>query len=87
MNTAIINGVKTTATCFAFDGCHKIYLIEDMQHVPEVIEYGYAVHPIDELQQKWDEECCSLRFINTWSDLDSVIEQGCEKTHHFHIYK
>jgi len=85
--TAKINGVKTTATCFAFDECHKIYLIEDMKYVPEAIKYGYPLFPIDMIAQKW-EECCPLRYIQTWEDFDTIIPQGCEKKkHHFHIYK
>lgn len=65
-----VNGSRVGATEFAFDGCHKIYLI-DTPEVREKLEgYGYEpddFHPVSDLPEVW-EDSCSLRFIS-WGDL------------------
>ena len=86
--TVKINGWRTAALAFAYDGCHKIYLIENMEDVPEILEYGYTILPIQELPRIYCEDACPLRFISTWSEtLDSVIPQGYEGTAKFKFYK
>lgn len=50
---------------FAYDGCHKIYIIEDEQDEKEAIEFGYEIHPIDRLEDMY-EVSCSLKFISNW---------------------
>ena len=85
--TVKINGWRTAATCFAYDGCHKIYLIEDMEDVPEALECGYTILPIQELPRIYCEDACPLVFINTWKEFEQVIEQGFEGTAKFKFYK
>jgi hypothetical protein len=60
-----INGLQVTAQTFAFDGCHKIYLLEDGAEEAHARELGYNIYPIDELRQAY-EGSCSLRFISNW---------------------
>lgn len=75
-----INGLKVTAKKFAFDGCHKIYLIENGDEEAEARNYGYRILPIGELPQAY-EDSCSLRFISNWplglnnDDFVSYVEQ------------
>lgn len=48
---------------FAYDGCHKIYLIEDEEDKKQAIETEYMIMKIEDLPRIWAESC-SLRFIN-----------------------
>lgn len=58
-----INGREVHAKEFAFDGCHKIYLINTPQDKKIFTEYGYGFLPIEDLPEVW-ENSCSLRFIS-----------------------
>lgn len=61
----IINGKETNAKEFAYDGCHKIYLIEDNKDKEMALDLNYEIRPIEELERTF--ECsCSLRFIHNW---------------------
>ena len=75
-----INGEVINATHFAYDGCHKIYLIGGTDQMATMLDYGYGsgdILPVSELARVW-EETCFLRFIN-WADLgETVVEQGYE---------
>ena len=71
-----VNGINITAREFAYDGCHKIYLLDSRGEVQDAMDCGYGVLPIEELRDTY-ESSCGLRFINTWS-LDSIVQQGDE---------
>jgi hypothetical protein len=60
-----INGKETLAKTFAYDGCHKIYLIENEQQLQEARENEYSIRPIAQLKQTF-ENSCGLRFIDCW---------------------
>lgn len=62
----VINGTATNATEFAYDGCHKIYLIETWKDYCEAKDAEYDILPISELRKAW-ENSCGLRFIYNWS--------------------
>lgn len=65
------------ATQFAWDGCHKIYIIENQEELVEAKNVGYEILDIKNLETAW-EESCELRFINFWNlDKPSIIAQ-CE---------
>jgi len=68
-----INGHKITAKQFAWDGCHKIYLINTRKDKRIFLEYGYDLFPIDELEKAYANSC-SLRFIEN-GDLSDVVGQ------------
>lgn len=71
-----VNGIEITAKKFAFDGCHKIYLLETKEEVEEAVDAGYGTYPISKL--KWAyETSCPLRFINGWN-LKTIVGQGEE---------
>lgn len=70
-----INGQTSPATEFAWDGCHKIYLLDNGDAdkngkygymLSKNGEAGYKVLPVSELQRVWDQSC-PLRFINNWA--------------------
>lgn len=49
----------------AFDGCHKIYFLEDEGRQTQAVEFGYDIFPSSELRRIWDESC-GLRFVTRW---------------------
>ena len=61
---------------FAYDGCHKIYLIENEENLKSAKASGYGIYPIEELEEKFNSSC-GLRFINTW-DLETIVPQFAE---------
>ena len=69
-----INGIKTDAKEFAYDGCHKIYLIENDNDKKECLETSYEILPISKLKQTY-KNSCSLKFINNWSLTTSFVSQ------------
>lgn len=69
-----INGQKTNATHFAYDGCHKIYLIEDEMDLNEANIMGYDILPISRLEKTFNESCV-LQFISNWKLDKSYAEQ------------
>jgi hypothetical protein len=70
-----INNIVTEAKEFAFDGCHKIYLIESSKDKKEAIKNGYNLLPISKLKESYDNSC-SLKFINSWDLQTTFAEQG-----------
>lgn len=82
-----INGQTSPATEFAWDGCHKIYLLDN----GDADKNGkYGVHALQErrsriqgaaspeLQRVWDQSC-PLRFINNWALDKNYVPQCYEK--------
>ena len=69
-----INGQLTDAKHFAFDGCHKIYLIESEPDAAEARHSGYDIRPIEELESAY-ESSCGLRFISNWQLDKSFVGQ------------
>lgn len=70
-----INGKVITATEFAFDNCHKIYLVNSAEDKNQLIEYGYDFYPIEELKEAY-EGSCSLRFIQDMTTFNNIVAQG-----------
>lgn len=60
-----INGQEVIGDKFAFDGCHKIYIIEDEIDRKEAEEYDYQIFDLKEIQEKY-ENSCDLKFISNW---------------------
>jgi hypothetical protein len=69
-----INDVEITAKNFAWDGCHKIYLINSDKERSEAESSGYTLFPINELPEVFDVSC-GLRFINNWDLTGHVVRQ------------
>ena len=75
LNTVKIGRQKSSATCFAFDDCHKIYLCEDLKDIKKAKSYGYEIYAISGLKDAW-EDSCPLRFINNFKLDKTYIQQG-----------
>ena len=78
-----INGEIVNANQFAFDGCHKIYLLDSDDARNIMLECGYSeddFYSISDLPLKWKQACgCGLQFIYS-ADLKRVyVRQGEEK--------
>lgn len=78
MGKLYINGEQVSASEFAYDGCHKIYLIANDEGRRNV--EGYDIYPASRLPDVW-KETCWLRFISP-ADLNSadLVAQGEEAT-------
>ena len=59
---------------FAYDGCHKIYILEDNEDVENAKNYGYTIYPIVELKEAY-KNSCPLRFIDSWKDFTTYVAQ------------
>lgn len=69
-----INGKEIKAKQFAYEGCHKIYLIEDTDDLKEAKDIGYDIYDIKLLKETYDGSC-SLRFINNWKLTEQIVPQ------------
>ncbi|MFA7709926.1 MAG: hypothetical protein WCY30_02340 [Candidatus Neomarinimicrobiota bacterium] len=70
-----INGIKIKAKEFAYDECHKIYLIDLLAEKKDAIGFGYIIYPIEKLPDIW-ERACPLRFIRRWRGCKPIVRQG-----------
>ena len=71
----VINDKEVTQKEFAFDGCHKFYLLKTYGEKVEAEQYGYKIYPIKELPRMfWNS--CPLRFISTWDLTEKIVPQG-----------
>jgi hypothetical protein len=68
-----------TADSIAWDGCHKIYILQDSHQTDQMKNYGYDYlltrDQIDSYSmlntiKQWYRESCGLRFINAVSTGD-----------------
>ena len=66
--------LKTTAKYFAYDDCHKIYLLEDTTDIEQAKQSHYKIYHISFLQDAYNTSC-SLRFINNWKLTKTIIPQ------------
>lgn len=75
-NEKVTKEIRENIKQFAYDGCHKIYLIENEENLEQAKASGYDIYPIKELEEKFNNSC-GLRFINTW-DLETIVPQCVE---------
>lgn len=68
-----VDEIKLKNKFFAYDGCHKIYLLDNESQKEEAENLGYSIYPIEKIEIVYNKSC-ELRFISTW-DLDKVVEQ------------
>ena len=69
-----INNIEVVGNKFAYDGCHKIYIIEDEQDEQKARECGYKILDISQLTKTY--ECsCELRFIHNWKLTKTYVAQ------------
>lgn len=72
-----INNIEISAKHFAYDGCHKIYLIETEEQRREAQSSEYEVLHISKLKKTF-ENSCGLRFISNWALNKQYVDQ-CEE--------
>lgn len=60
-----INNIEVKGDKFAYDGCHKIYIIEDDEDLKKANELEYLIKNIEDLEDIYNESC-ELRFIRNW---------------------
>ena len=70
-----INGKATKAKQFAYDGCHKIYLLEDENDLSESKDCGYEILPVSILEKTF-RNSCGLQFVANWKLEKDYVEQG-----------
>lgn len=68
-----INGIEVKGNKFAYDGCHKIYVIEDVED-EKMAKDGYKIYPIEALEEIY-RRSCSLRFIHNWKLTKTYVAQ------------
>lgn len=69
-----INDIEVIGKEFAYNGCHKIYILEDEKDKQEAKDVGYIILPIN-LISKCYIESCPMRFINNWKLTKSYVKQ------------
>jgi hypothetical protein len=69
-----INNQETTAKAFAYDDCHKIYLLERDSDWKDASGSGYTILPIEKLKETY-EGSCDLRFISNWALTKQFVRQ------------
>jgi hypothetical protein len=69
-----IGRYKVNTDSFAYDGCHKIYILECEKDKEAAKELEYKILPIAELFDTY--ECsCSLKFISNWQLNKGYVRQ------------
>lgn len=72
-----VNGKEIKGKGIAYDGCHKIYIIEDEKDEQEAYNMGYELYILDILEKIYNTSC-PLRFISNWKLNKNYVEQGKE---------
>ena len=60
-----INNKEVIGDKFAYDGCHKIYVIEDEKDREDAEEYDYQIFDLKDIQNVY-KNSCELKFISNW---------------------
>lgn len=60
-----VNGKQIIGDKFAYDGCHKIYILEDKIDIADAKYYEYEIKDIETLEETF-KNSCPLRFISNW---------------------
>ena len=75
-----INGIEVIGDYFVWDGCHKIYILEDDEDLKDVrqkwgqLEFNKDIFSIKAIFNVWVESC-PLRFISNWKLTKDYIKQ------------
>ena len=69
-----INNMEVKGKEFAFDGCHKIYIIEDEEDKKNAESIGYNFYDIEDIE-KYYNNSCELRFIRNWKLTKIYVKQ------------
>lgn len=69
-----INGKEIVGTRYAYDMCHKFYIIEDEKDYEDARGLGYNVFDIENIELDW-KTSCDLRFIENWKLDKTYVRQ------------
>lgn len=69
-----INGNAILGKEFAYDGTHKIYIIEDSKDKEDALSCDYTIYPIKELENTYN-GVGELKFINNWKLNKTYVSQ------------
>ena len=50
----------------AYDGCHKIYWLENSNDLKEALELEYEIHAASQVRELYYNSC-GLEFVSSWS--------------------
>lgn len=85
-----INKVNiVNALGFVWDGCHKIYIVEDeddIQSVRETWHKDEIIFDLGELPRIWSKSC-PLRFISNWKLDKDYVSQCSEAMFEFPLWE
>ncbi len=70
-----VNGKEINGIGFAFNGCHKIYIVANRAERTAALQMGYKVYGLNKLQNVWN-NTCPMRFISQWDLSDYYVKQG-----------
>lgn len=71
-----INDKIVKGNYIAYDGCHKIYILQDGKDVTGARDHGYTVCDLNTIKEIY-EKSCPLRFIENWKlDGTCYAKQG-----------
>lgn len=71
-----INDKIVKGNSFAYDGCHKIYILQDEKDIAGAKDNRYTVYDLDMIKEIY-KESCPLRFIENWKlDGTCYAKQG-----------
>ena len=79
MKKLFINNKEVKGIGFVYDGCHKIYILEDMNDYKKVCKVwgeGEPIYSLEDLEDCYNNSC-PLRFISNWK-LDVYYVKQCE---------
>lgn len=74
MQAVRINDIEVRADEFAWDHCHKLYVVTDQESRDLLEGYGYDFYPVSKLQWAWDRSC-GLRFISSANLEETYVPQ------------
>lgn len=78
-----IQAIEAAGHPLAWDGCHKIYFLQDEERLAQAREFGYEIFTAGELRDLISDSC-GLVFVSRWgfnnSDFDHPwnIDQGTQ---------
>jgi len=59
---------------FAFDGCHKIYILNTLKEEKQAIKDEYRIYDIKNLKDIY-KNSCPLKFVSSWNLKISFVKQ------------
>ena len=70
-----ISAIEASGLQLAWDGCHKIYFLEDQGRVDEAVQFGYDLYPATELRELITSSC-GLVFVSRWGHDNDDFEHA-----------